>query len=118
MTPESANKIERVTDGAAALSFLRSMYSAESDATYILLVDINMPVMSGHEFVSVLRRDPILHKLVVFMLTTSKDPMDISLAYGNHVAGYIVKERAGDDFLELATMLEQYWRVVEVPEVR
>lgn len=113
-----AHDLHRVTDGLAALRFLRDKAIGNPGASYILLVDINMPLMSGHELISEIRRDPALHRLVVFMLTTSKDPADISIAYGNHVAGYIVKERAGEDFLELMLMLERYWRVVEIPEVR
>ncbi|MEM8623822.1 MAG: response regulator [Pseudomonadota bacterium] len=113
-----ANEMHRVTDGPAALVYLRNKAQIDPGTPCILLVDINMPMMSGHELISEIRRDPALHKLIVFMLTTSKDPADISAAYGNHVAGYVVKDRAGDDFLELTTMLERYWRVVEMPEVR
>ena len=58
-----------------------------------------------------------LRKTLIFMLTTSDDERDIEMAYLNNVAGYIVKARAGHMFLDLMTTLDNYWRVVEIPEI-
>ncbi|MGY9046087.1 MAG: response regulator, partial [Rhodobacterales bacterium] len=54
---------------------------------------------------------------IVFMLTTSSDRCDIDTAYDNQVAGYILKQTAGRDFLKLMEMLGGFWRLVEVPEI-
>jgi len=58
---------------------------------YIILLDLNMPRMSGIEFLEVIRHDDALRDTVVFVLTTSKADEDRTAAYKKHVAGYIVK---------------------------
>jgi len=96
---------------------LRKRLSEDIREPVVALVDINMPRMNGHEFVEAIRADSDLQELTVFMLTTSEDSNDIERAYDSHVAGYIVKERAGEDFLHLVNTLESYWRVVEHPPI-
>jgi len=113
-----ANAIVRVVDGVAALEFLRGadgQPQRPAQNRFILLVDINMPRLDGHGLLKEIRADPDLNRLIVFMLTTSRSQSDIDAAYDAHVAGYIVKQNAGEDFLQLAGLLESFWRVVEVP---
>ena len=74
-----------------------------------------MPRMSGLEFLEEIRGDPELETAVVFVLTTSLDEEDRLQAYRKHVAGYILKSDPGDSFLKAVTMLDHYWRVVELP---
>lgn len=116
-TARISNPIIRLTNGASALEFLRQENEAGPMQRYILLVDVNMPLMNGHEMVARLRETPGLNRSIVFMLTTSKDQRDINAAYDNHVAGYILKQTAGRDFLKLMDLLGGYWRLVEFPEV-
>lgn len=112
-----ANPVVRAVDGLDALSILRDDDDCLPVPPFLVIVDINMPRMNGHELVARLRADPRLKKLVVFMLTTSRLPEDIDAAYDNHVAGYIVKETAGADFLQLVSTLDSYWRLIELPEI-
>jgi DNA-binding NarL/FixJ family response regulator len=49
------------------------------------------------------------------VLTTSHEEKDRVSAYNLNVAGYMVKDNVGDDFLRVVTLLEHYWRVVELP---
>ncbi|WP_418593152.1 response regulator [Ponticoccus sp. (in: a-proteobacteria)] len=112
-----ANPIVRARDGREALEILHKQRPDMPEAPFICLVDVNMPRMNGHEFVAALRADPDLRKLVVFMLTTSKMRDDVDHAYDNNVAGYIVKESAGADFLDLIGTLNAYWRLVELPDM-
>ncbi|WP_264211173.1 response regulator [Leisingera thetidis] len=111
-----ANGITRATDGVEALDILRGTGGKEKfEPPYVLLADINMPRMNGIELVQELRSDPELSKTVVFFLTTSSHEQDINAAYGLNAAGYIVKETAGHDFLQLVDMVGRYWRIVEFP---
>lgn len=111
-----ANEITRALDGVEALDILRGTGGKDKIAPpFVLLVDINMPRMNGIELVQELRSDPGLRKSVVFFLTTSRHQEDIEAAYGLNPAGYIVKETAGRDFLQLVDMVGSYWRVVEFP---
>ncbi|AHD02141.1 chemotaxis protein CheY [Leisingera methylohalidivorans DSM 14336] len=112
-----ANEITRAIDGLEALDYLRGTGGKDKiHPPYVLLVDINMPRMSGIELVQELRADPELSRSVVFFLTTSSHEQDIEAAYDLNAAGYIVKETAGRDFLELVNMVDRYWRIVEFPE--
>jgi DNA-binding NarL/FixJ family response regulator len=71
--------------------------------------------MNGIEFLQNLRKDPRHKDAVVFVLTTSQDEFDISRAYELNVAGYIVKSRLSEQFVDIVTMLDYYWRIVELP---
>lgn len=110
-----ANPIVRATDGMQALEMLRNPERRFPGGSVILLVDINMPRMNGHEFIRELRRDERFRRLIVFMLTTSDDRTDLDTAYDNNVAGYILKQNSGCDFLHLTETLGAYWRLVEFP---
>lgn len=111
-----ANPIIRAIDGVEALETLRGKNGKHKPAPpYILLVDLNMPRMSGIDFVTELRNDPLLKHTIIFVLTTSKRDEDKIAAYNLNVAGYIVKETAGRDFLNLVELLDRYWRIVEMP---
>ena len=112
-----ANRIVTATSGERALSMLRG--EAEGPAVsspLIVLLDLNMPRMNGIEFLAELRADQRLTRTVVFVLTTSDADRDKCAAYEQHVAGYCLKSRVGDDFGELVRMLDGYSRVVELPE--
>jgi CheY-like chemotaxis protein len=111
-----ANPFVVFPDGVEALRALRHEPGApEIPPPYIILLDINMPRMNGLEFLRSLRSDPVLQRDIVFVLTTSERDEDKLEAYGNHVAGYIVKNRAGEDFLKVIQMLRAYWRIIEFP---
>jgi CheY-like chemotaxis protein len=111
-----ANPMVIANDGIEALEILRGENGqTQPGQPYIILLDLNMPRMSGLEFLEEIRNDPALKHSVIFVLTTSNDDQDKTKAYDNHVAGYIVKSEAGTSFLEALEMLDRYWRVVELP---
>ena len=112
-----ANKLVRVRDGIEGLAVLRGATSQASlPPPRIVLLDIQLPRMDGHEFLAELRADPTIASTVVFVLTTSEAEEDRAEAYRHNVAGYIVKSRAGEGFLDLTSMIGAYWRLVELPE--
>ena len=111
-----ANRIVRAKDGLEALSILRGEKGASPFLKpYIIFLDLNMPRMDGFEFLSAMRADAKLCHDIVFVLTTSKADEDRGRAYFQNVAGYVVKAKAGEDFLNLVAMIDHYWRVVELP---
>lgn len=114
-----SNPLLIANDGAEALSILRGDDPAKPKPTkVIVLLDINMPRMNGHEFLKHLRDDKRLAPLVVFVLTSSNLERDLHQAYERHVAGYILKEDIDQGGLTQALcMLDQYWRVVELPKI-
>tara|TARA_B110000858_G_scaffold198281_1_gene263708 strand:- start:12321 stop:12767 length:447 start_codon:yes stop_codon:yes gene_type:complete len=110
------NPLLIANNGVTALEILRSDKDALINPPYIVLLDINMPRMNGLEFLREIRADKNLRETVVFILSTSNSPDDISLAYDLNVAGYIVKSDLKNSFLEALSMLEHYWRIVELPK--
>ncbi|MBY6067905.1 response regulator [Leisingera aquaemixtae] len=112
-----ANPITRFVDGVEALAFLRGEMSQVPPPHFVVLSDINMPRKNGIELLREIRADPVLHDILFIVLTTSDDQRDISDAYANNVAGYILKSKAGEMFSDLMTTLDSYWRIVELPEI-
>ncbi len=109
------NPITTVHDGQAGLDALRRDQPPRPN---LVLLDINMPGMNGHEFLEELRKDPAIRDTLVFVLTTSNAQRDKVLAYEKNVAGYIVKSSFQSDFTDLMGLLEPYWNTVEFPPKR
>tara|TARA_R110002049_G_scaffold276106_2_gene454231 strand:- start:2032 stop:2457 length:426 start_codon:yes stop_codon:yes gene_type:complete len=108
-----SNSIIRATDGVDALDML---HSGAVPKPFIILLDLHMPRMSGHEFLDALRADEDYANTVVFVLTTSIANEDIQESYKHKVAGYYVKEEAGENFINIVNVLESYWKIVHLPE--
>lgn len=102
-------------DGREAIDLLLSVDDASPwSPPYVVLLDLNMPRMNGLEFLRALRAEPALRRTVVFVLTTSDNEEDRRVAYDQNVAGYFVKEQAGQDLREFFEMLHGYWRFVSL----
>jgi CheY-like chemotaxis protein len=81
----------------------------------IILLDLNMPQMSGIELLREIRRDPDLNMTPVIVLTTSNDERDRIEAYNLNVAGYLLKPVTFSNFCEVMAALNKYWALVELP---
>lgn len=110
------NPIVEARNGIEALDRLRGENGQEKvTQPCLVLLDLNMPRMGGIEFLKELRDDPALHRTLVFVMTTSASVEDRINAYDKHVAGYVLKHRPGESFLESVRMLENYWQKVSFP---
>lgn len=110
------NPITVVPNGIEALNALRGEDGHKRvPAPYLILLDLNMPRMNGLEFLQAVRQDPQLKSSIVFVLTTSDNDRDKLAAYREQIAGYLLKQRSGVNFIELVNMLDSYWRIVEFP---
>ncbi|RZV42762.1 MAG: response regulator [Acidimicrobiales bacterium] len=108
--------IRTARDGVEAMEILHGQNgNPRLHAPFLVVLDLNMPRMDGHEFLETLRLTPMLAETPVFIVTTSDHEDDIRAAYGQGVAGYIVKDRAGSNYSRLIEMLQAYWRIVEFP---
>lgn len=112
----AAGAIRFADDGVAALQILRGTGGEEPlERPYIIILDLDLPRMDGHQFLRELRQDPALASAVVFVRTTSRSPEDRAAAYARHVAGYIPKTDAPRALDEVIDLIEGYGRVVELP---
>ncbi|GAB4131895.1 MAG: response regulator [Cyanobacteria bacterium J069] len=112
------NPLYVATNGVEALSMLRSENSNPAivpPTRRLILLDLNMPKMSGIEFLHELRTDPELKKTPVIVLTTSNQDKDRVEAYNLNVAGYILKPVTFTNFAETMATLNRYWMLCELP---
>lgn len=111
------NPIFVANDGLSALEVLRKANTpGELQSPFIVVLDLNMPRMTGHEFMKEIRDDPELSDTIVFIMSTSDSPKDIEEAYRAHVAGYILKDGEPDNFRDALQLLGIYSEIVLVPE--
>jgi CheY-like chemotaxis protein len=107
------NPVYLARDGVEGLEMLRG--SVLPRERRLVMLDLNLPRMSGIEMLKEVRDDPALHATVVVVLTTSDDERDRTNAYGLNVAGYLLKPVTFLSFVELMTALNRFWRLVEFP---
>ncbi len=107
--------IHRVIDGTAALDLLRDSAKIGNDAPFVIVLDLNMPRMTGIEFLEEMRGDPELKHHIVFVFTTSDAAKDRKACFNHNVAGYVLKSRAGERFRNLVQLIESYVNVAEFP---
>lgn len=81
----------------------------------LLILDIKMPRLNGLELLERIREDAELHDSIVFMLTTSNDEEDRIRAFDLNVAGYMLKSDIGQSFVKAVELIDNYWRVMELP---
>lgn len=106
------NEIVRACDGIEALEKLESQ---QVKRPLVVLLDLQMPRMNGLEFLQTVRQDEKWKDIVVFVLTTSKDEQDIFESYKLNVAGYFVKDDAGQNFIDIIDLIDGYWKVAHLP---
>ena len=103
------NPVFVARDGVEALELMEDL-----KRPYVIMLDINMPRMNGHEFLAAIRDDQRHKGHVVFVLTTSDAPEDICAAYDRQVAGYILKEDAFRSIKAAMNLLGDYIEVVRL----
>jgi CheY-like chemotaxis protein len=107
------NPLEHVENGEDALSFLRDPVK---DYPCIILLDLNMPVMNGIEFLQLAKTDQSLKRIPVIVLTTSEEQEDIIESFIFGVAGYMRKPVDYRQFVETIRCIDLYWTMSELPE--
>ena len=112
-----ANPIRVATDGLEGLEILRGEGEKTAIAPpYIVLLDINMPRMNGHEFLEEVRNDKNLQRSLIFVLTTSDAPEDVTRAYDQNIAGYVVKENPYETLLKTLELVDHLAKLVILPD--
>jgi CheY-like chemotaxis protein len=106
-----------VVNGQEALRFLaRSEGYAASPVPHLIVLDLNMPVMNGHDFLRRAKSIDGLRRIPVLVLSTSNDPTDIHRSYDGQASGYVVKPSTYAEYARIMGTIEAYWRgVVRLP---
>jgi CheY-like chemotaxis protein len=109
------NMISVIRDGREAINFFESLNHKE-EIPHLVLLDINLPKMSGHEVLIYLKQHAKYKSIPVIMLTTSSSEKDILLSYKNHVNCYITKPIDVADFMQAIAKIEDFWiNIVSIP---
>jgi two-component system response regulator len=113
-----ANPIETVRDGAEALDFLwgRGKYADRDprDLPQLVLLDLNLPKLSGVEVLRRLRAEKLTQSVPVVMLSTSMQQEDVRASYASGANSYVRKPVSSKEFREAVNRLGVYWLAVNV----
>ena len=102
--------VSHVIDESAALDYLTHCGdSARFRRPDLILLDLNLPKVSGMELLSKIKEDMELRSIPVVILTTSDAYCDRSAAYDRHANSYLVKPRNFEKFRSMINDLSNYW---------
>jgi two-component system response regulator len=115
-----ANNLFHVKDGEEALEFIFATGRyAEHEIPVkhprIVLLDIQMPKVSGIEVLQKIKGDPRTQSIPVVILTSSKEDPDIQKCYALGANSYIVKPVNFESFAEAIKNLGFYWLLLNQP---
>ena len=116
------NPLDIVEDGVDAMDYLkgRGKYAGRELARPgLIILDLNLPRMSGREVLYELKQDPELSNIPVVVLTTSKSEEDVVKSYCLHANCYITKPVDFAKFIDVVRSINEFWfGVVTLPPVR
>lgn len=106
-------ELNTVSDGQEALDFLRRKVPFQ-DATSpnLVLLDLNLPKLSGHEVLAAMKSDELLKRIPVVVLSSSQAEDDISASYELQASAYVVKPIDLAGFRDMVKALEAFWLTV------
>ena len=115
------NKLYVVRDGEDAMEFLehRGQYSdpIEAPRPGIILLDLNMPKMSGREVLEKIKNNEKLQSIPVIVLTTSDSEKDVLESYQHGANTFITKPVDFGKFVDAVVTLGKYWlTIAELPD--
>ena len=115
-----AGDLHFVENGEELLDYLhrRGKYTqlAESPRPGLILLDLNMPKKDGREALREIKADPVLRKIPVVVLTTSKADTDIGRIYELGANSFISKPVSFESLVDVMKTIGRYWfEIVELP---
>jgi two-component system response regulator len=114
-----ANKVVVVRDGAEAVDYLfaQGQYADRDpvDIPQVVLLDLNLPKLSGLEVLRLIREKPRTKLLPVVILTSSSEDRDLLEGYTSGANSYLVKPVDFTQFSEAVAQLGLYWLVLNRP---
>lgn len=101
--------IKEAKNGEEALEALK----LKDQLPDIILLDLNMPKVSGLEFLKIIKKDRILKYIPTIILTTSNSRTDMLECYKVGIAGYMTKPLKYEDYVSKITKALFYWNESE-----
>lgn len=114
-----SNEMSRASNGIDALKMLnREGEFAGNETPDVVLLDLKLPGVNGHEVLHHIKSSPDLSTIPVVILTTSLAEADHVRAYSAGVNSYLVKPVEFDRFQQMVQDLNMYWSVWNQSPVR
>jgi chemotaxis family two-component system response regulator Rcp1 len=112
-----SNNINVVRDGMEAMAYLRKEGEyVNARRPGIVLLDLNLPRMNGHEVLEELKNDEDLRRIPVVVLTSSENEEDVLRSYNLHANSYVTKPVGLQEFAKVVRAIEGFWlTIVELP---
>ncbi len=113
-----SNSIRHFTDGTTALDFLLNGQDGPVvNGPAMILLDLNLPDMSGIDILGKVKAHPKLKRTPVVILTTTDDKVEIQRCYDLGANVYITKPVNYESFADAIRQLGLFLSVMQVPEV-
>lgn len=107
---ELKHTIHEAKNGDEALRYLKDTKKLPD----LILLDLNMPKISGIEFLKIIKADNELLHIPTVILTTSSNRPDLIECYKNGMAGYVLKPLKYEDYVKKIEKVLSYWSVNEL----
>jgi chemotaxis family two-component system response regulator Rcp1 len=106
-------QLDVVSDGVEAMAYLRHQGRyARAKRPDLILLDLNLPRMSGHEVLAELKSDPALRRIPVVVLSTSVAPQDVARSYDLHANVYVAKPVDFNEFADVIKQIDDFFAAV------
>jgi CheY-like chemotaxis protein len=112
-----SNEIRHVADGTTAMAFLFDRSEVQKGDPLLVLLDLNLPDMSGTDILARIKADPALKRTPVIVLTTTDDKLEIERCYDLGCNVYITKPVEYENFSAAIRQLGLFLTVMQMPEV-
>ena len=97
-------------DGDEAVAFLSEIVAGPAQPRpVVILLDLKLPRRSGFEVLDWIKRDPVLRRVPVIILTSSRENIDLERAYDLGANSYLVKPARPDELLRMIEQIHAYW---------
>jgi CheY-like chemotaxis protein len=106
------NELIVARDGQEALDILFGRRNGQARKPGLILLDLNLPKVNGHEVLEKIKADPELRRIPVIVLTASTREEDIVRSYDLGVNTFISKPVEFKDFIRMVTTIKEYWIVI------
>lgn len=101
--------IEVVSNGKDGVDFLFQNGTFENSVRPdLVLLDINLPLKTGHQVLQEIKANPSTREIPVIMLTTSSTQSDIMTSYQEQASCYIVKPSEADQYLDFIKVFDRF----------
>ena len=100
-----ANQVTVVRDGAAAIEHLRG----NADAPDLVILDLNLPCLSGHEVLAAMRAEESMRRIPVAVLTTSAAESDVERSYDLGANCFLTKPVEIEQFIHVVHSIDNFW---------